>query len=48
MDKGVVQSDEGVDKRIDEIVLLWFGYVERMEMDRIAKIVNVGECVGSH
>ena len=39
---------EGLDKRIDEVVLQWFGYVERMERDRIAKIVYVEECAGSH
>ena len=34
MDKGVMQSDEGVPR--------YFGRVERMERDRIAKIVYVG------
>ena len=33
---------KGVDERIDEGVLRWFGYVERMENDRIVK----RECVG--
>ena len=47
MDKGVVQNDKGVDERIDEGLLQWFGIVERME-DRIAKRVYVGECAGSH
>ena len=28
---------KGLDERIDEDVLRWFGYVERMERDRIAK-----------
>ena len=36
------------DKRIDEDVIEWFSYVERMENDRIAKMVYVGECAGSH
>ena len=31
----------GVDERIDEGVLRWFGHVERMENDRIAKRVYV-------
>ena len=31
-----------VDERIDDIVLRWFGYVERMEKDIIAKRVYVG------
>ena len=44
-DNRVVQNDEGVDKRIDEDFLLWFGHVERMENDRIAKRVYVVECV---
>ena len=33
-----------VDERIDEGVLRWFGHVERMENDRIAKRVYVGVC----
>ena len=37
-----------VDERIDAGVLRWFGHVERMENDRIAKRVDVGECSGSH
>ena len=38
---------KGVDERIDECVFLWFGHVERMEKDRIAKRIYVGECTGS-
>ena len=38
---------KGVDERIDEGVLRWFVYVERMKNDRIAKRVYVGECGGS-
>ena len=34
-----MQSDEGVFR--------WFGHVERMERDRIAKRVYVEECAGS-
>ena len=34
--------------KTDESVLLWFGHVERMENDRNAKRVYVGECAGSH
>ena len=41
---GVTKS---VDEKIDEGVLRWFGHVERMESDRIAKRVYVGECAGS-
>ena len=36
-----------LDERVDEDVLRWFGHVERMEKDRIAKRVYVGECGGS-
>ena len=36
-----------VNERIDEGVLRWFGYVERLENDRIAKWVCEGECAGS-
>ena len=32
-----------VDERIDECVLWWFSHEERMEKDRIAKSVYVGE-----
>ena len=39
---------KGADKRIDKGVLQWFSHAERIENDRIAKRVNVGECVGSH
>ena len=28
---------KGLDERIDEGMLWWFGYVERMESDKIAK-----------
>ena len=38
---------KGIDERIDESVLRWFGHVERMERDRIAKRVYVGECAGT-
>ena len=38
---------KGVDENIDEGVLRWFGHVERMEVNRIAKTVYVGECGGS-
>ena len=36
-----------VDESIDEGVLRWFGHVEKMEKERIAKRVFVGECAGS-
>ena len=38
---------KGVDERIDEGVLRWFGHVERMQNNRIAKRVYVGESAGS-
>ena len=38
---------KGVDGRIDEGDLRWFGHVKRMENDRIAKKVYVRECAGS-
>ena len=46
MDKVVMQSEEGLDERIDEGVLRWFSHVERMVSDRIAKRVYVRECAG--
>ena len=36
---------KGLDERIDEGMLQWFGHVKR---DRIAKRIYVGECSGSH
>ena len=36
---------KGLDERIDESMLRWFGHVERKENDRIAKRVYVGEYV---
>ena len=39
---------KGVDERIDEGILWRFVHEERMEKDRIAKRVYVGECNGSH
>ena len=39
---------KGVGERIGEGVLHWFGHVERMENDKIANRVYVGECVCSH
>ena len=38
---------KGVDKKIDEAVLQWFGYVERMKNNRTAKRIYVGECACS-
>ena len=38
---------KGIDERIYEGVLRWFGHVEKMESDRIAKKVYVRECAGS-
>ena len=47
MYKGVVRVMKGLDERIDECVLRWFGHVARMKRDRIAKRVYVEECAGS-
>ena len=38
---------KAVDKKIDEDVLRWFSHMERMENDRTAKRVYIGECFGS-
>ena len=38
---------KGLDERNDKGVLQWFGHVERMERDKIAKRVYVGEFAGS-
>ena len=38
---------KGLDERIDEGVLRWFGHVERMERDRVAKRVYVRVCARS-
>ena len=34
-------------ERIDEIVCCWFGHLEKMENDKIAKRVYMGVCIGS-
>ena len=39
---------KGLDERIDEGLLRWFGHVERMERDRISNRVYVGEWASSH
>ena len=39
---------KGLDERIDEGVVWWFCHGVRMERDRIAKRVYVGECAGNH
>ena len=36
-----------LDEKIDEDVLRWYGHVERIERNTIAKRVYVGECAGS-
>ena len=41
------RAKKGVDERINEGVLWWFGHVARMHNDNIAKRVYVWECVGS-
>ena len=40
--------DKGVDERNNEGVLQRFSHMEKMEKERIAKRVCVGECAGSH
>ena len=42
-----MQSEKGVDERIDESVLRGFGHVKRMENDMITNRVYAGECAGS-
>ena len=37
----------GLDEKTVEDVLRWFGHVERIERDGIAKRVYVGKCAGS-
>ena len=39
--------EKGIDERIDEGMLWWFKHVERIESDRIANRVYVGECAGN-
>ena len=45
--KELCRVTKGVDKRIDKGVLWCFSHMERMENDRIAKRVYVGECASS-
>ena len=35
-----------INERVHECLLWWFGHVEKMENDRNAKRVYVGECAG--
>ena len=35
-------------KGVDENVLYFFGHIERMDNEKIAKRVYVEECMGSH
>ena len=37
-------AKKGLDERIDEGVLCWFGHLERMESDRVAKRVYRRVC----
>ena len=39
---------KGLNEKIDKGVLRWFGNVERMESDRIAKSIYVGVYAGTH
>ena len=45
--KELCKVRKGLDERIDEGILRWFRHVERMERDRIAERVYLGECAGS-
>ena len=44
--RGLFGVTKGVDERIDEGILRWFGHVEMIK-DRIVKRVHVGEYAGS-
>ena len=39
---------KGVDVRIDEKVLRWYGHTEKNKRSRTAKQVKEGECIGSY
>ena len=45
--KELCGAKKGLDEKIAEGVLCWFGHVKRMASDRIAKRVYVVECAGS-
>ena len=47
MGKGVCGLAKGAGERIDKGIVQWFGHVERMKNDSIAKRVYVEECAGS-
>ena len=52
LEKWIEQPMHGLElcgrvKGIDESVFHWFNHIERMENDRIAKWVYVGEYMGS-
>jgi hypothetical protein len=39
--------DKGINERINESMLRWFGHVERMDGDRLVKRIYSSECVGN-
>ena len=51
MRNGVIRElcgiQKGVNERISESILRWFGHLERMDESRLVKRVYRGECVGN-
>ena len=45
--RDLCEVKKGVDEKIDEGVLRWFGHAERIENVRIIERVYVGVCSGS-
>ena len=45
--RGLCGVKKGLDERIDEGVFRWFGHVQKIKIDLIAKRVYIGECAGS-
>ena len=48
MIKEVCRVTKGMEERIDEGIVRWFGHVERMQNDKIDKRAYIGKCAGSH
>ena len=45
--RGLCGVKKGVNERINESTLRWFGHVERMDDSRLVKRMYSGECAGN-
>ena len=45
--RGLCGVKKGVNEKINENILRWFGHMERMNRSRLVKRMYNGECVGN-